>query len=512
MSQFRKYSGPAAMMLSGSSPMLLICLLAFGGVDIKLWMILAALVATIGIYVSAIRAIMKISAAPQMDKSVSQRPSGNRVDGYMTSPTRRLERIPFAYWRVAKDGEADIEIDPRKTYQSMLGFGASLTGSSCMVFNRMPADQRAAIMTELFAPNELNFNVVRTSIGSSDYHPELYSYSDGEADPDLQRFSIDRDRPYVLPMLKMARTINPDLYYVSSPWSPPAWMKPNGTMLGGAMGNTYFPSYANYFVRFVQEYKAAGVEIQAVTVQNEVQADQGGHMPACTWTTAQEVEFVKAHLGPAICKAGLGTDIWIMDHNYDMWDRAIESLNDPELRKYCNSIAWHAYGGEPEWIDRVHAKHPEAQHYFTEFNTFLTAPEYLTDWTRWGNGIGRAVRNWCRNYTMWNVALDENGKPNIGPFPCGGVVTIDSQTHEVTRSGGYYGLAHYSKFIRRGAKRIESFGELGTVVHVAFTNPDGERVIVISNSGAERVLCIEEDGLAIDVKVDADSVTTLTWK
>jgi glucosylceramidase len=496
----------AAMVSSSTSPFLLICVLAFAGVHINLWMVLAATAATFGILISSVLAIARMTSKKHMRAL-----QDDTVHGVTSDMTQKHAQMPPMKWRAKEDSTPHITILPEHERQPILGFGGALTGSSCKVFDRMPAKERAGIMLELFHPQQMNLSVCRTSIGSSDYHPELYSYCDV---PDPRKFSVDRDRAYVLPTLKLALKINPSMYLFSSPWSPPGWMKPNGTMLGGTMNNTHFDAYAQYFVRFLEAYANEGIPIQAVTVQNEVEADQGGRMPACTWTRQLESEFVAHHLGPALMMSDYSdTAIWMMDHNFDMEQRAIDTLSDKAVRRYCNAIAWHGYGGSAEGVGRVHAAVPNAEHHFTEFNTFIDAPDYLTNWTYWGTQIGEAMRNWCRDYVMWNVALDEHGKPNIGPFTCGGIVTIDSQTHAVTRSGGYWGLTHYSRFIRRGAHCIESSGSVAGLTHVAFANPDGTKVLVLSNAGEARTVTVEYAGTdkVFDVGIEADSVTTLVW-
>lgn len=383
----------------------------------------------------------------------------------------------------------------------------------------MPADKRHGLLEGLLSPDRMNLSVSRTSIGSSDYSPSLYSYNDSDRpDPLLSKFSIDPDKPFVLPILREALDVNPQMFFFSSPWSPPAWMKPNGTMLGGAMDNRHFPAYAQYFVKFLEAYRAAGIPVRAVTVQNEVQADQGGLMPACTWTTELEREFVRDHLGPALHKAGFAdVAIWMMDHNYDMEERAKKTLGDAGVRAFCNAIAWHGYGGTADAVGRVHDAHPSSEQHFTEFNTFIDAPQYLSDWTFWGTQIGEAMRNHIRDYVMWNIVLDEKGKPNIGPFTCGGVVMVDSTTHEVTPSGGYWGLGHYSRFVRRGAFCVESKGTVEKLTHAAFRNPDGSIVLVLSNAGNARsvtVECVDEGSSKphfATVDMEADSVITLSW-
>src|SRR6202035_3083122 len=200
----------------------------------------------------------------------------------------------------------------------------------CYLCQRMNSRDREALLAELFGPAGLRFSVARTCIGASDYSTSAYSFDDSpEPDPELSKFSVEHDRAYILPSLRSARQVNPGLFLFSSPWSPPGWMKAGGTMLGGSMRKKYFAPYAEYFVKFLQGYSAEGVKIDAVTVQNEVDTDQDGRMPAALWGQEYEIEFVKKFLGPAFERAGLDTKIWILDHNYDLMGRAMDELNDP---------------------------------------------------------------------------------------------------------------------------------------------------------------------------------------
>ena len=282
-------------------------------------------------------------------------------------------------------------------------------------------------------------------------------------------------------------------------------------MLGGSMRKEYFASYAEYFVKFLQGYSAEGVKINAVTIQNEVDTDQNGRMPAALWGQEYEIEFVKKFLGPAFEKASLDTRIWILDHNYNLWGRAIDELSDPEVSKYVDGIAWHGYSGTPDAMTRVHDAFPSKNAYWTEGGPDYTSPDYKTDWAKWSHTFSEVLRNWAQCIVGWNLVLDEKGTPNIGPFPCGGVVTVDSKTHEVTHSGQYWAFAHFSKAIRRGAQVIASHGDLHGIDHVAFENPDGSRVLVITNQGDGQQVECQVGTQALNLTVDADSVTTLLW-
>ena len=439
------------------------------------------------------------------------------VRAWTTSSRRRFEQIEAPQWRAATSGSspgasANIRLDPGLRYQKVLGFGAAFTDASCYLFDKLNPERREALLAELFAPAGLRLSVGRTCIGASDYSVGAYSFDDSpEPDPELKRFSIAHDRQYILPTLRAARKANPELFLVSSPWSPPGWMKAGGSMLGGSMEKRYFPAYAEYFVKFLQGYSAEQVKINAVTVQNEVDTDQDGRMPASLWGQEYEIEFVKSHLGPALENASLDTKIWILDHNYNLWGRAVDELSDAQVHRYVDGIAWHGYSGDSETMTRAHNAFPEKNAYWTEGGPDYTSPDYATDWAKWSHTFSGILRNWARCIVGWNILLDETGKPNIGPFSCGGLVTVDSTTHEFTRSGQYWAFAHFSKAVHPGAQVVASIGELAGVDHVAFENPDGSRVLVVTNQGGEQEIQCQAGSQKLNLKLEPDSITTLQW-
>jgi glucosylceramidase len=163
-------------------------------------------------------------------------------------------------------------------------------------------------------------------------------------------------------------------------------------------------------------------------------------------------------------------------------------------------------------MSKVHKAHPEAEMYWTEGGPDYTRPDYATDWVDWGKTFTDAIRNWCQAVTGWNLALDEKGRPNIGPFSCGGLVTIHSETQAITRSGQYWAFAHFSRDVKRGARRFESACKLAGVDQVAFENPDGQKILVLTNSGEAKTVPLKLANQGADVALDADSVTTLSWK
>jgi len=491
------------------------------------------------------REFLTVTAATAAAAAVSrglQASEAKPVQMWSTFRDRRhAPGAPLA-WKPVTEVAADaIALDPAITRQEMLGFGAAMTDASCWVLSRIPMEQRTALMHELFAPGEMAMNVCRTCIGSSDYSKELFSYDDSDReDPELTKFSIDHDKAYVLPMLREARRQNPDLFLFSSPWSPPAWMKFNRSMLGGTIRKSALEPYSRYTLKFLDAYKAEGVPIDAITVQNEVDTTVDGRYAACLWSQEDEILYVARYLGPLFRKFGCPTKIWVLDHNFNLWGRAIAELSDPTAYEYIDGVAWHGYAGQPSSMTLVHDAFPGKRAYFTEGGPPRRPGQPgdpLTAWATWAAWANEVLGNWCRSITVWNIALDEYGTPYIGlregpggvAAPPeeqrrvlrmgGGMLTVQNDTHEVTRSGRFWALAHYSKHVKRGARvfATEGAGETtaqgGTseISHTGFRNPDGSYVVVLANCGVEKRVQLLLDRNALDVDLPADSVHTLQW-
>ncbi len=439
---------------------------------------------------------------------------GRTIQAWLTDDRRKFQSTPVPAWQKTGSAAAEpaIVIETTHVKQQILGFGAAFTDASCYLISQLPEPAQTKLLADYFTASGLNFNVCRTCIGSSDYSRSVYSFDDSpQPDPTLSHFSIDHDKAYILPVLREARKANPDLFLLSTPWSPPGWMKANNSMLGGSMRKEYFAPYAQYFVKFLKAYAAEGVRINSVTVQNELDADQNGAMPACLWGQEYEIDFVKQHLGPALKQASLDTLIWIIDHNYNLWGRAVDELEDRDVWKYVDGVAWHGYMGKPDAMSRVQEAFPDKHMYWTEGGPDYRDSDYLTDWAKWSATYTGILRNWARCIIGWNLALDEHGKPNIGPFSCGGLVTIHSGTQEIIPSGQYWGFAHFSKVVKRGARVLGSEGELDGVSHVAFRNPDGQHVMVLTNTGKNQNCVLRLADHITTAEIPSNSVLTLAW-
>ncbi|HEX4834368.1 MAG TPA: RICIN domain-containing protein [Trebonia sp.] len=412
-----------------------------------------------------------------------------------------------------------ITVNPSTTYQAMTGFGASFTDSSAWLVYNSP--QRATIMSKLFSPTSgIGLDFLRQPIGASDFSRSVYSYDDvaaGQTDPSLAHFSISHDNAYILPILQQALSLNPSTTIMATPWSPPGWMKSSGSMIGGSLNTASYQAYANYLVKFLQAYQAAGVPVKLLTVQNEPEYSPSNY-PGSTLTGAQETTLIGSYVGPAIRSAGLSTQILGYDHNWDDTSFPETILGNSTASQYVAGTAWHCYAGDPTAQTTVHNAYPSKDTYFTECsgsqsantaNTFSDSLDWQTE-----NLIIGATRNWAKSVVTWNMALDPSGGPSMNCTTCTAAVTVNNTAGTASYNAEYYVLGQASKFVKPGAVRIDSntFGS-GNIEDVAFKNPDGSNALVVLNADASnsRTFNVDENGQYFTYTLPAKAVATFTW-
>lgn len=411
-----------------------------------------------------------------------------------------------------------IEVDDSVKYQQIDGFGASLTDSSAwLISQKLSEAQRTQFLEMLFDPKKgIGLSILRQPIGSSDFSVADYSYDDmplGKSDPELMRFTIDRDRPYIIPVLREALAVNPKLKIIASPWSPPGWMKTSGSMIGGTLLPSSFAPLARYFVRFVQSYEAAGVPIFAITPQNEPRNIPADY-PGMGMTAEEQTVFIREHLGPAFRDAHLRTKIMAFDHNWDMIDFPDKLLSDPKAAEFSAGTATHCYGGSPEAQTKLHDHFPTKGIWLTECSGGEWQKGNLL--VAQANLIIETTRNWGQCVVLWNLALDQNHAPHLGGCTdCRGVVTIDHSKSPaaVTPTVDFTALAHASNFVAPGALRIDSVasGE-SPLKHVAFRNSDGSIVLLALNpSGSAITLSIAWQSQYATYTLQPGAVVTFHW-
>lgn len=459
--------------------------------------------------------ILLLATACQENGSADQKASGTgSVQRWVTQGDKlallRSDSIPMK--STSDKAEVVVEIDTARRFQTIDGFGFSLTGGSAYWLYQLTPDNRAAILKELFDASGIGVSYLRISIGASDLDDHVFDYTNqtsGRANDPLASFSLMEDKKHLIPVLKEILAIQPGIRLMGSPWSAPPWMKSNNSFKGGSLKPEYYALYANYLVRYLQAMEQEGIHLDAITIQNEPENPKNN--PSMVMTATEQADFVKNHLGPAFVKAGINTKIVVFDHNCDHPEYPIAILNDQEARTYIDGSAFHLYLGEIEALSKVHEAHPDKHVYFTEQ---WTSPEgtFKGDllWHTRYLVIG-ATRNWSRNVLEWNLASDPNYNPHTdegGCTSCQGALTINGQ--DISREVSYYIIAHASKFVRPGAVRVFST-IAGDLHNVAFVNTDGSTVLVVVNaSGNEQVFTVKS-GASFDATIPAESVMTLVW-
>jgi glucosylceramidase len=443
--------------------------------------------------------------------------STNEVDFWLTRPdqTALLQLQPGVLsFGTLTNSYPNITVDSTTTYQSVDGFGYTLTGSSAQLIDGMGTTEKAALLNELFgtASGQIGVSYLRISIGASDLSPSVFSYDDlpaGNTDPTLASFSLSQDLTHLVPVIKAILLINPNIKILGSPWSAPVWMKDNGLSKGGTLLTAYYGTYANYFVKYIQAMQAQGIRIDAVTLQNEPQNPDNN--PSMVFSAAQEATFVKNNLGPAFQTAGLTTKIIVWDHNCDNSNYPITVLNDAAAYPFIDGSAFHLYAGDISAMSTVHNNFPAKNLYFTE--QFTSSNGNFNGDLQWHlrNVIIGSMRNWSRNALEWNLANDPSYGPHTpgGCTECKGALTLNGNS--VTRNVAYYIIAHASKFVPAGSVRIES-NVTSSLQNVAFKTPAGKKVLIVLNdASSNQVFNIKFKGKWISTALGAGSVGTYIW-
>ncbi len=413
----------------------------------------------------------------------------------------------------ATNNNPTIEIDSTQQFQTVDGFGYTLTGGSAYLINKLSAAERASLLQELFGngENSIGISYLRVSIGASDLNASVFSYNDlpaGQTDINLTNFSLSQDTIDLIPLLKEILAINPNIKIMGSPWSPPVWMKDNGNSMGGSLQPQYYDVYARYFVKYIQAMKAKGINIDAVTPQNEPL--HPGNNPSMYMTAQQQAAFIKNNLGPAFQSAAITTKIIIYDHNCDRTDYPAAVLNDAAAKAFIDGTAFHLYAGDIAALSSIKALHPDKNIYFTE--QWTGANGSFDGDLKWHlkNVIIGSMRNWSKIALEWNLANDGAYKPHTpgGCTECKGAITFNGTTN---RNVGYYIIAHASKFVPPGSVRIAS-NITGSIYNAAFQTPAGKKVLIAVNDGTSTVnFNIKHNRKIAAAGLPAGAVATYVW-
>ncbi len=418
--------------------------------------------------------------------------------------------------------EVALFVNPNKKFQSFMGIGGAITDASAEVFSLLSPPVQSQFMNAYFGEGGINYNIIRTSIHSCDFGLGSHTYIE-EGDSALTTFNIEADRAKRIPMIKIAADmIGESLVFYASPWSPPAFMKTNKSMLrGGSLLPEYYQAWANYFIKFIQSYEAEGLPVWGVTIQNEPMATQ--RWESCIYTAEQERDFLKNHLGPALARAGLGDKkVVVWDHNRDLiTHRANTIFDDPEASKYAWGTGFHWYetwtGGLPKYdnLKLVKEAYPDKQLLFTEGCQEGFDPAHYERWSnaeRYGNSMINDFNSGTVGWTDWNILLDETGGPNHVQNLCFAPIHADTQHDSLIFTPTYYYIGHFSRFIDPGALRVSTSASRSTIESTSFQNPNGSIVTVVmnqTNAPINYTLIVEEQ--EVRTFIPAHAMQTLLY-
>lgn len=458
--------------------------------------------------------------AQNLDRTVSDK-SGQVMSWVtFTDKSKLLAAHTPTQFGQHKPLKINIEVNSQIKYQEMVGFGANITDASAwLIQNKLSESAKQKLLQDLFGPSPgAGFSFTRLTMGASDFSMHHYSLNDtapGTRDDALQNFSLAPMKADVLPILKWAMRINPQLKVMASPWSAPAWMKTTDSLIKGTLRPDAYGAFAKYLNQFADELLLEGIQLHAITLQNEPHFEPDDY-PGMRLMPEMRAQLISDHVGPLFAKRKEKIRLLDWDHNWDDVQSPLAVLANEKARPYIAGVAWHCYGGEVQAQAQVHAAYPDKETYFTECSGGEWKPhwEETLPWYMKHLIIG-TTRNWAKGVLLWNLALDENHGPHLGGCKdCRGVVTINSVTGKVTKNFDYYALAHASRFVRQGARRIDSSSGIDGIETVAFQNADDQSIVLVVLNGASegRQFSVAFKGKTIRQELPSASVMTLTWR
>ncbi|MDC3366136.1 glycosyl hydrolase family 30 [Flavobacteriaceae bacterium] len=416
---------------------------------------------------------------------------------------------------------SSIRINPEITYQKITGFGGSFTEASAYLLNKLSSKNRDTILSAYFSKEGANYSLTRTHMNSCDFSLSNYSYSPVENDVELKHFSIQEDKDDLIPMIKDAMRISEDGFQIiASPWSAAPWMKDNNKWVGGKLLPKYYDTWALFFSKYLTAYKAEGIDIWGVTVENEPHGN-GDNWESMHYTPKEMTDFVQFHLGPKLEKDGYGNKIILgYDQNRaGLQEWVDEMYRDDNSSKYFDGTAIHWYESTydffPEALQYAHNKAPNKYLIETEGCVDSEIPKWqdddwywskkATDWgwdwasekdkhlhpkyapvNRYARDIIGCLNNWVDGWVDWNMVLDTQGGPNWFKNWCVAPVIVDPEKDEVYFTPIYYTMAHFSKYIRPQAEIIEVQKSDEDLMVTAAKNTDGSIAVVIFNEGTTK--------------------------
>jgi glucosylceramidase len=454
-----------------------------------------------------------------------------------------------------------VVVDTTALRQEIVGYGSSFTESAAYVLQKISAAERTKALESLYGSSGAWFSLTRTTLASSDFGPVgKYAYA---AKADLSDFSVVEDEPDLIPMIQDAmKASGASFKILASPWSAPPFMKDNNLyydnvkLRGGKLLAQYYPTYATYFSKYIAAYKAKGIDIWAVTPQNEPLGNDG-QWEGMEFTAQEMATFLGTNLGPTLATDHPTVKILDFDHNRDKveaWETTV--FGNANAAKYVDGTGVHWYSSSfmvyEDVIDRIHTargnSHLIVNTEAAVGTTTITTTDYFDQWAWWweihgtvaswqdpvtsppSSRVGHYLRDlvvgmnhWFNGFIDWNVVLDRFGGPRHICDPskttcgCAAPIMIDTTTGKLFYTPLYYVLAHFSKYVRPGARALATTAPAGLIASAAW-NPDGTVAVVVANtfnnpseyaSVVDRSFRIQIGTKAIDLQIPAHAIQTI---
>ncbi len=441
----------------------------------------------------------------------------------------------------SKENSKIIKLHPRKTFQTITGFGGSFTEASASLLNRLSKEKRHKILEAYFGASGAKYSLTRTHMNSCDFSLSNYSYAPIEGDIELKHFSIQEDKDDIIPMIKDAMALSKDGFkIIASPWTAPPWMKDNKKWVGGTLLPKYYDTWALFFSKYINAYQAEGIDIWGITVENEPLGNDS-NWESMHFTPDKMTNFVVNHLGPKLEAEGKG-DLKILgyDQNREHLKEWIDSqFKNEETAKYFDGTAIHWYASTyevfPEELQYAHQKAPNKLLIQTEACVDSEIPKWkddkwywskeATDWGwdwaapedkylhpkyapvyRYAKDIIGCLNNWVDGWVDWNMVLDTKGGPNWFKNWCVAPIIVAPDKDEVYLTPLYYVMTHFSRFIRPEAVRIGFDNPDTSIMTTAALNPNGELIVIVFNPNMEIKnfeIKLEEQSFATQISAQA---------
>ncbi len=444
-----------------------------------------------------------------------------------------------------QENAISLKVLPNRQFQTITGFGGSFTEASASLLNKLGSENKDKIIEAYFGESGAKYSLTRTHMNSCDFSLSQYSYAPVEGDIELENFSIQEDMEDIIPMIKAAKAKSKDGFkIISSPWTAPPWMKDNNSWMGGKLLPKYYDTWALFFSKYADAYKAEGIDIWGFTVENEPLGNDN-NWESMNFTPQEMTNFVQNHLGPKLEADGKSNlKILGYDQNREhLKEWADEMYKNDSTSKYYAGTAIHWYASTfevfPEELQYAHQKAPNKHLIQTEACVDAEVPKWqddawywskeATDWGwdwapekdkkyhpkyvpvyRYARDIIGCMNNWVDGWVDWNMVLDKQGGPNWFKNWCVAPVIVDPEADEVYFTPLYYTLSHFSRHIRPGAKRIGFELSDESILATAAQNPDGSiAVILLNQDNKVKNINLSLEGKTANISIDGQAIQTL---